>query len=57
MQVLLRLESLFSKFQVGVCTQKRVNDHVLNGDGYTNDEIMVITNLKSKERTRFMVIS
>jgi hypothetical protein len=58
MQVLFRLENPFSKFQVRICTQKRINDHVLNGDAYTNfDEIMVIANLKSKERTRFMFIS
>ena len=56
MQVSFRLENLFSKFQVGLCTQKRINDHVLNGDGYTNDEVMVNANLK-KERTCFMVIS
>ena len=57
MQVLFRLENIFRKIQVGFCAQKRVNEHMLNGDGYTNDEIINYCKLKSKERTRFMVIS
>lgn len=49
MEVLFRLENLFREFQVRICTQKRINDHMLYGGGYqfTNfDEIMVIANLK-----------
>ena len=40
MQVLFGLENLFSEVHIGVCAQKRVNEHMLNGDGYTNDEII-----------------
>jgi hypothetical protein len=57
MQVLFGIENLFSKFQVGFCAQKRVNDHMFDGDGYTSDGILSNCKLEGKERTRFMVIS